>query len=64
MTEADLRSIFPQFKFVYFEQGSKTELQKVTVKSPASNLWKYLIGMVLALLLVETVLAQMFGAKR
>ena len=38
--------------------------QQIAVKAPASNLWKYLLGAILGLLVLETWLAQMFGAKR
>ncbi|NUN49589.1 MAG: BatA domain-containing protein [Candidatus Brocadiae bacterium] len=64
LSEQELRSIFPQLKFTYVDQGLGTEPKAITVKAPASNIWKYLLGAVLALLLAETVLAQLFGARR
>ncbi len=62
--EPELRAMYPQFKFTYVEQGTGKEIQQVAVKAPASNLWKYLLGAILGLLVLETWLAQMFGAKR
>ncbi|MBI2920343.1 MAG: BatA domain-containing protein [Planctomycetes bacterium] len=64
MTEPELRSMYPQFKFTYVEQGTGKEIQQIAVKAPASNVWKYLVGAILGLLVLETWLAQMFGAKR
>lgn len=64
MTEPELRTMYPQFRFTYVEQGTGREPEKIAVKAPASNIWKYLVGIVLGLLVLETFLAQMFGAKR
>jgi hypothetical protein len=64
MTESELRTMFPQFRFTYVEHGSQGGDTQIEVKAPASNIWKYLIGAVLALLILETVMAQVFGAKR
>lgn len=64
MTEPELRTMYPQFRFTYVEQGTGSEPEKIAVKAPASNIWKYLVGIILGLLVLETFLAQMFGAKR
>lgn len=64
MTEPELRTMYPQFRFTYVEQGTGAEPEKIAVKAPASNIWKYLVGIILGLLVLETFLAQMFGAKR
>lgn len=64
MTEQELRTMYPQFRFTYVEQGTGREPEKIAVKAPASNIWKYLVGLILVLLVLETCLAQVFGAKR
>ncbi|MEK7467820.1 MAG: BatA domain-containing protein [Planctomycetota bacterium] len=64
MTPPELRTMYPQFRFTYVEQGTGSQPEKIAVKAPASNIWKYLVGIILGLLVLETCLAQMFGAKR
>ncbi|MCE9582128.1 MAG: BatA domain-containing protein [Planctomycetes bacterium] len=64
MTEQELRTMYPQFRFTYVEQGLQRDTEKITVKAPASNIWKYLLATIIGLLVLETCLAQVFGAKR
>lgn len=64
MTVPELKTLYPQFRFTYVEQGTGSQPEKIAVKAPASNIWKYLVGIILGLLVLETCLAQVFGAKR
>lgn len=61
ISEDELRQLYPNFNCEWVSHLLEKRAEVVT-KPPASNIWKYLIYAVLGLLILETILAQRFGA--
>ena len=57
----ELKQLYPNFKFRKLGELSKTSEAEIT-KPPPSSIWKYLVYAVLFLLVLESILAQRFGA--
>ncbi len=66
--EEELRQRFPEFKFLYQREASAEEEEpgadKEKKRPHGSRMWRWLAYTVLALLLVEMLMAQRFGARR
>jgi uncharacterized membrane protein len=62
-SEAELKRDFPGFVFKY-EAGETPSSGKIEIKQPPSRIWKYIAYAVLALLLAEMLLAQVFGTHK
>ena len=54
---------YPEFK-VEFLGGKKEGQQEIDVTPPSGNLWKYLLWLLLGFLLIESVMALLFGRAK
>lgn len=59
----ELKQFYNGFKFDLFKEFTQHKEDAIS-KTPSSNIWKYLIWTVFGLMVLETILAQRFGAVR
>jgi hypothetical protein len=64
ISKEEISSLYPGFKFRLIDTISGQEDGEIQIKAPTSELWRYLVYAVLALLMVESFLAWRFGSAR